>query len=176
MQLFPKPAADEYPPYAQAYISRTPAEGVTPQQLRDNLRTLLDLVEPLTDEQLLLRYAPDKWTLKEILLHLADSERVMAYRLLRIARNDTTPLPGFDQDQFNRYARANQRSKASLLREYVTVREASISLIESLDPNTYQLSGQASGHPVSVRGLVHFIAGHELHHLAIMRERYWPLL
>jgi uncharacterized damage-inducible protein DinB len=176
MQLFPKPATGEYPPYAQAYISQTPTAGLTPQQLRDNLRSLLDLVEPLTDEQLLLRYAPDKWTIKEILLHLADSERVIAYRLLRIARHDATPLPGFDQDEFNRYARANQRTKASLLQEYTTVREASLSLIASLDPSTYQLGGQASGHPMTVRGLVHFIAGHELHHLAILRERYWPLL
>lgn len=176
MQIFPKPAPNEYPPYAQAYIDCTPATGVTAQQLRDNLETLLDLIEPLDDQQLLLRYAPGKWTLKEVLVHLMDSERVIAYRLLRIARHDATPLPGFDQDEFVLHAGSNQRSKQSILKEYRTVREATVSLVESLDEASQQLAGMASTYPMTVRGLVHFIAGHELHHVAIMRERYWPLL
>ena len=176
MQVFSKPASDEYPPYAQAYIDRTPDSGVASSQLQDNLQTLLDLVEPLDDRQLLLRYAPDKWTLKEILVHLIDSERVLAYRLLRVARRDTTPLPGFDQDAFVLHARANQRTKQSILSEYRAVREATLTLIDNLDENAGSLAGEASNHRITVRALVHFIAGHELHHLAIMRERYWPLL
>ena len=176
MQQFPKPAPGDYPTYANAYISRTPATGLTPDQLRDNFATLEELIEPLNEEQLLLRYQPGKWTIKEVLTHLIDAERIMAYRLLRVARHDTTPLPGYEHDDYIAYSFANKRSKASILAEYRSVRAATLTLLESLDERVAGYAGTASNHRITVTALAHFIAGHELHHLAILRERYWPLL
>ena len=123
-------------------------------------------------DKLTYRYAENKWTIKEILVHIMDDERIYAYRALRIARNDKTPLPGFEQDDYVPFSKANQRSLASILREYKTVRQATVSLFTSFNMEDLLRIGTANDHPVSVRALAWHIAGHELHHLNIIKERY----
>ena len=110
-----------------------------------------------------------KWTIKEILGHI---ERICAYRALRFARNDATELPGFDQDLFARNSGANQRDMTDLLSEFVTVRQSTITLFNSLDDLALMRTGVADGNQVSVRALAYHIAGHELRHVSIIKERY----
>ena len=120
----------------------------------------------------MFRYAENKWTIKEILVHIMDDERIFMYRALRIARNDKTPLPGFEQDDYVPYSRANERSLANIFREYKTVRNATLSLFNSLSKEDLMRVGTANNHHVNVRALAYHIAGHELHHLNIIKERY----
>ena len=120
----------------------------------------------------LLRYAPGKWTLKEVLGHLTDDERIFAYRALCIARGDTHPLESFDENAYVAGANFNDRSVGNLLDEYYFVRRSTVALFESLSSDAWLRRGTVSGYSASVRGLAFHIAGHELHHLAIVRERY----
>lgn len=118
------------------------------------------------------RYAPGKWSAKEALLHMLDTERIFAYRALRIARNDATPLPGFEQDEYILYMNAESRSPASIMAEYRIVRAGTLELFRHFTPEALQRRGTASNNPISVRALAFLIAGHEQHHLRILRERY----
>ena len=117
-------------------------------------------------------YAKGKWTIHDVLLHIIDTERIFAYRALRIARGDKTPLAGFEQDDYVVQACANSRSFESLLKEYNTVRQTTIMLFESFDAATLLNIGEASGFPVSVRAIGYIICGHEKHHVKIIKERY----
>jgi hypothetical protein len=117
-------------------------------------------------------YTEGKWTVKDILLHLIDAERVMSYRALRIARNDKTALPGFEENDYVISARANERDFENLLQEYIIVRNATISLFESFNVEDLQLLGIASNSSVSVRAIGYIILGHELHHKQIILEKY----
>lgn len=161
----------ETPEYFKGYINLVEENDVL-KVLREGLKSTPDFLESLSDEQLDHAYAPGKWTLKESFLHLIDTERIMAYRALRIARNDRTPLMGFNQDDYVAYYNAGERSQSSLIREYRTVREASLSLFEHLDDEAVKRMGTASGYPVSVLSLAFIIAGHERHHLKLFREKY----
>ncbi|RZK26331.1 MAG: DinB family protein [Hymenobacter sp.] len=130
----------------------------------------------LTEAQALMRYAPGKWTPKEMLLHIIDTERIFTYRALRFARGDAQSLPGFDENDFAANCEANDRPLSSLLTEYHAVRAATLALFGSLNAAQLDRAGLANGAPTSVRALVFITAGHERHHLAILRERYWPVL
>ncbi|MBW3628556.1 MAG: DinB family protein [Gemmatimonadetes bacterium] len=140
--------------------------------LRLQPATLRAAIEPLSEAAGAARYGPGKWSIKEALGHMADTERVLAYRLLRVARGDETPLPGFDQDVFVRGATFDDRSLASLLTEFEAVRAATLALVDTLEPATHERRGLASDRPVSVRALVYIIAGHVQHHLRVLQERY----
>jgi hypothetical protein len=118
------------------------------------------------------RYAPGKWSIKEVIGHLSDVERIMAYRALRIARGDATPLPGFDEDAYVPYARSDDRTVGELIEEWVAARQASIALLRNLPADAWTRRGTASNKPVSVRALAFIIAGHEQHHLETLRVRY----
>lgn len=118
------------------------------------------------------RYAPGKWSVAEVLLHLMDSERIFAYRALRLGRGDTTPLPGFEQDDYVPHSDADKRTAASIVEEYLAIRNATIELLKNFTPERWSGRGLASGHEVTVRALAFIIAGHEAHHLQIIRERY----
>lgn len=118
------------------------------------------------------RYAPDKWTLGEVLIHMIDTERVFAYRALRFARGDATPLPGFDQDAFVESIDVSSRSVTSLLDELRTVRDATLALLRSFDEPAWDRAGVASGHPMTTRGAAWVIAGHTAHHVAVLHDRY----
>ncbi len=117
-------------------------------------------------------YAPGKWTLKEVILHCSDAERIFAYRALRIARGDATPLPGWDEGAYAPQSEANARSVLSLLDELESVREATVTLFDGLPEAAWTRRGVANGHPCSVRGLAWITAGHLLHHMDIITERY----
>jgi uncharacterized damage-inducible protein DinB len=172
MKIIAKPEAGEYAPYAISYIGLLPDDGLILAHLRDNLTNTSNFLRSLDEEKLRYRYAEGKWTIKEILAHIIDDERIYSYRALRFARNDKTELPGFEQDDYARESGANERSLEDLLSEFATVRNATISLFESLDSEALLRGGVASGNVMSVRAAAYHIAGHELRHLNIIRERY----
>jgi hypothetical protein len=122
------------------------------------------------------RYAPEKWTVKEVLGHVSDTERIFAYRALRIARGDQTPLSGFEQDDYVRAGAFGERSLADLAEEFAHVRAATVALFHPLDKEAWVRRGAANKNEVSVRALAFIVAGHELHHRRILEERYFPAI
>ena len=172
MKKILKPGEGEYNPYANKYIRLLPDDGLVLKHLKKNLNQVISFILSIPEEKLMYRYAENKWTIKEILVHIMDDERIFMYRALRIARNDKTPLPGFEQDDYVPYSRANERSLANIFREYKTVRNATLSLFNSLSKEDLMRVGTANNHHVNVRALAYHIAGHELHHLNIIKERY----
>ncbi len=172
MQRIMKPKEGEYPPYAAMYITLVPDDGLLLQHFRKNFKTMKDLILSLPEEKLLYRYAEGKWTIKEILVHIIDDERIYAYRALRFARSDQTPLPGFEQDDYALHSGANERTISNILEEYEAVRSATITLFNSMDEKMLARTGVANENKSSVRALAFHLAGHELHHLNIIKERY----
>jgi hypothetical protein len=172
MKLIEKPNEDEYAPYAIQYISLIPDDRLVLEHLRANLDTTQAFLRTVPVDKLLYRYADGKWTIKEIVQHISDDERIYAYRALRFARNDPTELPGFEQDEYTRNAGANARTLEDLLGELATVRAATLSLYDGLGEDSLRRSGIASGNVMSVRAIAYHIAGHELRHVNIIRERY----
>lgn len=170
-----RPEASEHLPYYEKYIRLVPGDdplAALASQSGETLATLRAVSEPDS----LKRYAPGKWSLREVIGHLTDAERVFAYRALRIARGDATPLAGFEQDDWMLEAHFDERSFHDLLDEFRTVRQSSVLLFRPLDPETWRRRGVASGGDVSVRAVAFIIAGHERHHMAIVREKYVPLV
>ncbi|HET7620621.1 MAG TPA: DinB family protein [Gemmatimonadaceae bacterium] len=170
-QRIAPPVADEYVPYYAGYVAL--AREHDPLALlegqRDSLRAMC---ASLTEEQALARYAPDKWSIKEVLGHLADTERVFSYRLFRISRGDRTPLAGFDQNAYVAGARFDQRPLGELLDEFLSVRNATLQLVNGLTPEELARHGIANEAAVSARALVYIAAGHVAHHLKILRDSY----
>ncbi|MGQ0735949.1 MAG: DinB family protein [Acidobacteriota bacterium] len=166
-----RPGNDEYSEFHKGYLQAVEHE-------QDGLGALerqnaaIERLRLLTTEQAGHRYAEGKWNVKEMVGHLSDTERVMAYRLLRIARGDQTPLPGFDEKVFAAASNADRREVADLAEEMACVRAATLALVRSLDPSVLPLRGIVNEWPLSVRGLVFIIAGHFAHHLRVLRERY----
>lgn len=164
--------AGEHHPYYAQYIDQVP-EGLTLlEALTQGMAYTLDFYSGLNEQQLLLRYKAGKWTPKEALLHLIDTERIFSYRALRFARQDQTSLAGFEQDDFVASSEANTRSIAGLLEEYESVRRASIALYKNLSDAMIATTGQASGSELSARAAGFITAGHERHHIRIIKERY----
>lgn len=166
-----RPKQDEYNPFYEAYIGIVP-EGEVGDMLRDAEAKTLELFAGLTEEQANYRYAPGKWSLKEVLGHINDNERVMAYRLLRIARGDQTPLPGYDQDVLVANAGFAERSLASLVAEYQTIRQSTLPLVDNLTAEAWAQMGNMSDHPVSARAIGYILVGHERHHIEVIKQRY----
>jgi uncharacterized damage-inducible protein DinB len=166
-----RPASTEYDPYYSRYIEQVPEGdvlGTLGWQMGDTLAFIRGLPEAAGDS----RYAPGKWSVKEVLGHIADTERIFAYRALRIARGDTTPLPGYEQDDYVRAAHFDRRPLAALASEFESVRNATLSLFRSLDAAALLRRGVANEVEVTPRALAYIIAGHERHHLEILRTRY----
>jgi hypothetical protein len=166
-----RPAQDEYAPFYAGYVERV-AERDVGAVLERQMEEIRALIAPLTEEEGAARYEPGKWSVKEVLGHIADTERVMSYRLLRIARGDGTPLPSFDQDPYVAAAHSDARTLESLVSELEAVRASTLALVRSLGAEAWGRRGTASGREVSARALAHIIAGHLDHHAAILRERY----
>jgi hypothetical protein len=162
---------NQVPSFYQGYVKQL-TEGTVTKNLRTSGELIVDLLSPLSEEQGEYAYGPDKWTIKEVILHLIDSERIFAYRALRFARNDKTDLPGFEQNDYVPESNANARTINSLISEFLTVRVASTSLYESLDEETMKRIGTANGFPVSVEAIGFIISGHCVHHANIIKERY----
>ena len=167
-----RPQPDEYAPYYGRYISLVPGEdilGTLDQQRRQSMMLLSGRNE--NDGE--FRYAPDKWSAKEVLGHICDTERVFAYRALRISRADATPLEGFEQDDYVRNGPFAHRPLTDLVEEFIAVRRATLSLLRNLDEAAWMRRGTANKNEVSVRGIAYIIAGHELHHRRILEEKYF---
>lgn len=168
-----RPAADEYDPYYRRYIEQVP-DGPLDAVLEAQMRDTQTLLRGVGAERAEHRYAPGKWSVKEVVGHLADVERVMSYRMLRIARGDATALAGFDENAYVPEGRFGRRPLADIAAELAAVRGATVALVRSLDDVALERRGSANGSPVSARGLAFIIAGHERHHLGVLRERYIP--
>jgi uncharacterized damage-inducible protein DinB len=160
------------PSFYQRYINLVPDDGNLLIHLEDIFSETEELISPLSAEAMSYRYEPGKWTIKDMLVHMADSERIFVYRALRFSRGDETPLVGFEESLFAEYACANDREKEDILREFSLVREASIAFVESLSDEALNRKGIANGYPLSVRVIVNLLYGHHKHHLNILRERY----
>ena len=171
--MLSRPNADEYFEYYGKYIARVP-DGDVRDHMRTQLSETISLLSGVADAKAEKAYAAGKWTLKEALLHMSDAERVFGYRMLRIARGDATPLPGFEQDEWVPHSCANKRLMANLVMEFAAVRASTLALMDSLSPEAWLRKGTASGHSISARALAYIAAGHERHHLTIIRERYLP--
>lgn len=166
-----RPDPSEYVAYYGRYIDLV-ADGPIVEVLRSQLRDTLDLLRSIPEAKASHRYAPEKWSIKEVVGHVADGERVFAYRALRFARADTTELPGFEENEYVKHADFGARSLSHLVDELEAIRGATIRLFEGLGDDAGSRKGIASGNPVTVQALAYIIAGHERHHVKILRERY----
>ncbi len=166
-----RPEAGEYASYYGRYISQVP-EGDVVETLERQIGETLALLGTVDEETAGRGYEPGKWSVKELVGHLSDAERVFAYRALRFARGDRTPLPGFDQDPYVLAGNFNARTLADVAEEFAAVRRATLRLLRSLDAEAWARRGVASDNEISVRALAYIIAGHEAHHVRILRERY----
>ncbi|WP_047546395.1 DinB family protein [Psychroserpens sp. Hel_I_66] len=162
---------NEYNPYYQQYIQKAGDASIS-KGLKENGDVTIAFLESIPEDKLDYRYEKDKWTIKEIIQHLIDTERVFAYRALCIARKDKTLFPGYDQDQYVLSCNASDRSIISLMNEYKAVRLASIMLFESFSLEMLTEIGIASSSNLSPRAVAFIIIGHENHHCEIIRERY----
>lgn len=170
-----RPAPGDYAPYAEKYIGLVGDDDIV-ETLKTQLKQTATSFSARSERDGNFRYAPGKWTVKEVIGHVADTERIFAYRALRIARGDQTPLEGFEQDDYVRGARFSKRKLADLVDEYADVRQASLALFRSLDEEAWLRRGIANNSPVSVLALAYLIAGHELHHRKILDEFYFPAI
>lgn len=167
----PRPGPEEYAPFHARYVERVETPEL-PALLVRQPAWLGTLLAPLSEEETLRGYAPGKWSVRQVVGHLADTERVMAYRVLRIARGDRTPLAGFDEGEFVQAADFDERGLDSLLAEFEAVRGSTLQLLRGLPEAAWARRGTANLHEVSVRALAHIIPGHVEHHVQILRERY----
>ena len=166
-----KPAKSEFLPYYDRYISLVP-EGDVISTLAAQMNETQALLRSLPASVATYRYAPEKWSVNELVGHVIDSERIFAARALRFARNDSAPLPGFEQDDYVRNSTFDTYPLADLASELEAVRQSTIFLFRHMDEQAWTRRGVANNAEVSVRALAYIIAGHELHHRAILRTRY----
>ena len=170
--LITPPAPHEYAPHYATYISKVQQNNLL-EALQLHTQSFTAFIQNIPEEKSNYAYAPGKWTVKEILLHLIDAERIFAYRALRFARNDSTALPGFDENAYVPYSHANSRTLTSIIEEFTAVRQATLTLFNNLDEPAFQRTGTASGNTISVRAIGFAILGHAEHHKQVMEERYF---
>ena len=166
-----RPQKGEYAGDYEKYIALVPS-GDFLEILREQLADMKRLLAPLSEQQADFRYAPGKWSIKEVLGHISDGERIFAYRLLRIARGDKTSLSGFEQDDYIRTGNFRTRKLADLLEEFSAVREATVALVRSMDDTAWLRRGVVNQKEITATALAFLIAGHERHHRIILEERY----
>ena len=166
-----RPEPQESLAYYHRYIEKVTNEPLD-QQLTEQVRELEQLFDNVTDRAALSRYAEGKWSIKEILGHLSDVERIFGYRLLRIARGDTTPMAGFDENAYVPTGRFDDRPLPMLLAEFRAVRQSTAALIEGLPADAWERRGVANNQSISARALAYVIVGHVTHHLRVLQERY----
>ncbi len=161
-----------YPAYYEKYINLVPQTDQILSELHHQMMDTIDLVTSLDDETLMSAYAPGKWSILDILVHLMDAERVFTYRALSFARGDKTALPGFEEDNWAKEARANDRKILNLVKEFSLLRSSTIELFNSFDEHMWEQKGIANGNEFSVSAFPYIICGHEIHHRNIIEERY----
>lgn len=166
-----RPNPQHYNHHHAGYIRQVNGDDI-PALLKDQKKEIVEIYAKLDDATSLYAYKPEKWTYKELLGHLIDAERIFVYRSLRIARKDTTPLPGYDENQYVIEGKFNQRTLQSLIDEFTLLREASIIFVETLSPEACNYTGVANEQLTSVSALMFILTGHTEHHLRIIKERY----
>lgn len=166
-----RPAAGDYPTFHAGYVTAVPDVDVI-TALRDGGRDLLATLKGIPEARAGFRYAEGKWSIRELMGHVIDAERIFTYRALRIARGDATPLPGFEENDYAAAAGSDARPLADLAKEFDAVRAASVLLFESFPADAWTRRGIVNGGEVSMRALAFITTGHALHHLKILRERY----
>ena len=166
-----RPQSTEYQSYYERYVSLVP-EGDVIKVLTEQLDETLALLRSIPEDKAGFRYGPDKWSIKELVGHVIDGERIFAYRALRFARGDQTPLPGFEQDDYVLNANFDERPLSELADEFEHVRRANLLMFGRLDEAAWNRRGSASEAEVSVRALAFIIAGHERHHVKVLKEKY----
>lgn len=162
--------SDEYPAIYNAYIEQVVGDVL--DVLNEQLDSFPEFIQSIPNDKGAYTYAEGKWTIKEVLCHILDTERVMAYRALRFSRNDMTELEAFEQDEFVQNARHNERSFESIIQEFIHLRKANLLFFESLNDNELERKGMASGRLITVKAFLYVIAGHLTHHRIILKERY----
>ena len=171
--LAPNPS--EYAPFYAGYVNRVPSGDVI-EVLATQFENTFQLLKELSEEEARFRYAPDKWSIKQIVGHLIDAERVFVFRALSFSRKEPKPLPGYDQDDYTQAANFDQRRWYDLLDEFRAVRQATIHFFRGLDEAMMQRTGTANNVTFTVRALAYIVAGHEHHHVQVLQERYLPSL
>jgi hypothetical protein len=172
MQKLSVPNSDEYAEFYAGYVQRAQAGGDVLAALPQQIDELKSVLENLSDEQTRFKPGPNEWSIKEVMGHLNDAERIFSYRLLRVSRNDSTPLPGFEQDDYVRAAGFDNYSTSDLLQEFEFLRRANILMIKNMGAEAALHKGTASGAAVSARALIYILAGHVEHHMASLQEVY----
>jgi hypothetical protein len=167
-----RPDTDEFAPAFAGYIARVPAVSDAVRQLEFQGDALVSFLSPLSDAQSGFRYAPGKWSIKEVLGHLCDTERILAYRMLRIGRGDATPLPGFDENAYVPAAAMDRRPLRDMLEDWSAVRDATVTLVRGMPDESWTRRGVSNNHPISARAFLYVILGHVEHHRALLKERY----
>jgi len=162
----------DYAPYYGVYYELLSGETNLHQALDKGETQFKSLLDKIPDSKLQFAYAEGKWTIAEVLLHILDTERIFQYRALRFARKDATPVPGFEQDDYVLAANTSNRTKESILTEYIAIRSSTIALFNSFDKETLLLAGTASGARMSVGAVGFLLSAHQLHHSKIIEERY----
>ena len=170
-----RPEPTEYAEFYAGYVSEVPGSDVL-GVLESQRVQMLQLFAGRSERDGSFRYAPGKWTVKEVLGHINDAERIFTYRALRIARGDQTPLAGFEQEDFVRNGGFGERTLGDLAEEFGSVRNASVALFRSLREDAWPRRGVASEKEVTVRALAFITAGHQIHHRSILEERYFPAI
>jgi hypothetical protein len=166
-----RPLENEYAPYYQNYVSQAPEDDILPA-MRSQVDALDVLLEGVAPDRETYRYAEGKWSIRELVGHLIDGERMFGYRVLCIARGETQNLPGFDQDQYMLTAPFDRIDLEDLLSEFRLVRLSNIAMLRTLDEAAWMRMGTANDSAVSVRALVYIMVGHVRHHMNVLRERY----
>jgi hypothetical protein len=166
-----RPEISEFDPYYNTYVSLIDGDNVLPV-LESQPEHFRSIFNGISEERGRFAYAEGKWTVKELLSHIIDGERIFAYRVLRISRGDETPIEGFEQDGYIENSNANGRSFSELLEEFDLLRRSNMLMFRSMSPDTYRRMGTASEKPVSVRALAYIMAGHVEHHFRILQSRY----
>jgi len=167
----PRPLAGDFGAFYQGYADLATGESVA-ALLATHPTSIAAYISAIPEDKANYAYAPGKWTIKELVQHLIDTERIFAYRALRISRKDTTPLPGFDENLYAKNAPVTNRSLADLKEEYLLVRKTTDILLASFQEDQLNFIGNASGHPCTLNALCFIIYGHHLHHINILKERY----
>ena len=169
--MISKPITEDVPAYYNYYIGLSNETDLL-AALKSSMDETLGFIACIPSDKEEYRYADGKWTLKEVLRHVIDTERIFAYRALRFSRKDATELPGFDENSFNANSNASSRKMQDMAKEFKSVREASISLYEYMNDDMLDFKGKANNNLVTSRGIGWMIVGHNIHHCKVMRERY----
>jgi hypothetical protein len=168
--MYLRPQADEFPIFYKGYIDMVGDDVLA--ELESQISSFPKFLSSISEEKACYAYAEGKWTIKELIGHILDTERIMSYRALRFARQDATALPGFDENDYVKYAHFADRSLQSLVDEFITLRKSTLFLIKSFREEDLNRSGISNDRPITVRALIFIMAGHVNHHKQILKERY----